>query len=294
MLGRTVFALLFLVVATQAGCRGSSAPGAPAANAAASALTSVTQPEGTLPFWLQFDLDPAHANARCGAPFTLHGVEDVQLTDLRFFVSEVVLLAADGTEHPATIQPIAPFQNAAVALIDMEDGSGRCVSGDADVHTTLQLWAPADIDFHGVAFSLGVPFAQNHADPMTAPAPLDRTAMHWTWQAGYKFIRAGFFSSVGPWQLHVGSAGCEGTVGDVIACSTPNRARIVLNGALGTASTIFVNPTALLPAAAMNPEAPRAVRDGCMADLGDEGCTESLAAMGVSPSPQQLFRLLVN
>lgn len=292
MLGRTVSALLFFVVAAHSGCRGSSATAPPAATEAASALTSVTQPEGTVPFWLQFDFDPAHPNARCGAPTTLHGVEDVQLTDLRFFVSEVVLLAADGTEHPATIQPIAPFQNASVALIDMEDGSGRCVAGDSDVHTTLEMWAPADIEFHGVAFSLGVPFAQNHADPMAAPAPLDRTAMHWTWQAGYKFIRAGFFSSVGPWQLHVGSAGCEGTVGDVIACSTPNRARIVLNGALGSIPTIFVNPAALVPAAAMDPEAARAVRDGCMADLGDEGCPEALAAMGLADTPQQLFRLM--
>ncbi|PJN92728.1 metallo-mystery pair system four-Cys motif protein, partial [Amaricoccus sp. HAR-UPW-R2A-40] len=41
----------------------------------------------------------------------------------------------------------------------------------------------------GLAFEIGVPFDLNHGDPTLAPAPLDLTAMFWTWRGGYKFLK---------------------------------------------------------------------------------------------------------
>ena len=44
--------------------------------------------------------------------------------------------------------------------------------------------------YTGLLFTVGVPFALDHVDAATAPAPLNFTAMNWVWQAGFKFIRS--------------------------------------------------------------------------------------------------------
>ena len=37
-------------------------------------------------------------------------------------------------------------------------------------------------------FELGVPFEQNHTNPLTAQAPLNVSEMFWSWQLGHKFF----------------------------------------------------------------------------------------------------------
>jgi len=80
----------------------------------------------------------------------------------------------------------------------------------------------------GLRFTLGVPFVLNHADPDEAEPPLDQTAMHWHWLAGYKFLRAGVRKDDATTYLHLGSTGCSGRIGAVTGCKEPNRPAIAL------------------------------------------------------------------
>lgn len=59
-------------------------------------------------------------------------------------------------------------------------------------------------------FRLAVPFAENHANPLTQPAPLNNPEMFWTWQTGHKFMRFDLKqkNSNANWAFHLGSIGC--------------------------------------------------------------------------------------
>ena len=140
------------------------------------------------------------------------------LTDLRFYASDIELLAADGEAHV--------LQN--LALIDLESGLGACQNGTTEVIARV-AGSVTTTEFKGVRFTLGVPFEQNHADPLKAAPPLDDPAMHWHWRSGYKFLRAGVRTQSDGFWIHVGSAGCEGTVRNVTGCRFPNRVTVELH-----------------------------------------------------------------
>lgn len=147
------------------------------------------------------------------------GCEDEQmaLTDLRFYASDIELLANNGEAH--LLQDLV--------LIDLESGLGSCQNGTTDVITRFAGSVPTT-EFEGLRFTLGVPFEQNHADPLKAAPPLDDPAMHWHWRSGYKFLRAGVRTPSDGFWIHVGSAGCEGTVRNVTGCRFPNRVTVEL------------------------------------------------------------------
>ncbi len=83
--------------------------------------------------------------------------------------------------------------------------------------------------YRGIRFVVGVPFELNHANPMTADAPLDDAAMHWHWRSGYKFLRAGIDHVDDGFWIHLGSAGCEGTVQNISSCRFPNRVTVQID-----------------------------------------------------------------
>lgn len=149
------------------------------------------------------------------------------LTDLRFFISDLALLDDEGRARSVVLDDQYQWQQKDLALIDLEDGSNACQNGTADVHSSLVGSVPEG-DYQGISFTIGVPFARNHADPLTAAAPLDISAMHWHWRSGYKFLRAGIRAPSDGFWLHLGSAGCEGTTRNVSACRFPNRVAVEL------------------------------------------------------------------
>jgi uncharacterized repeat protein (TIGR04052 family) len=62
-----------------------------------------------------------------------------------------------------------------------------------------------------LSFTIGIPFATNHENPLSQPSPLNNPQMFWSWQAGHKFLR---LDAVGPdtnqsWAFHLGSVGCN-------------------------------------------------------------------------------------
>ncbi len=134
--------------------------------------------------------------------------------NLQFYVHDVELLDERGVGHPFRLVAREPWQSEQVALLDLAGGAGtprnevvRGTSDDAGKYT-------------GIRFTVGVPFDLNHANPLTAAAPLDRGPLFWTWQSGYKFLRADFDAS----SFHLGSTGCSSASAlrpPAQACSCP-------------------------------------------------------------------------
>lgn len=181
---------------------------------------------------IRFDAVLGGAPAACGTPATGVGepMTTLDLTDLRWFVSDVRLISGDGTEVPLTLTADGLWQLENLAMIDLEDASGGCANGTAPTNDRVIGTAPAT-DIAGIAFTVGVPFELNHIDAATAPSPLSGTSMHWSWQGGYKFIRLEATTEAGfGYRLHLGSTACQGEIGAITGCDNPNRVEVRLDG----------------------------------------------------------------
>ena len=60
-----------------------------------------------------------------------------------------------------------------------------------------------------VKFTLGVPFALNHENPIFQKSPLNVPSMFWVWRTGHKFLRLEMESEKDDWLFHLGSVGCQ-------------------------------------------------------------------------------------
>ena len=210
------------------------------------------------------------------------GPDGMTLGDLRFYVSEVALIAADGHAVPLALDAAPPWQSADVALIDLEDGTGACDSGSPAMHASLSGRVPAG-NYTGLQFIVGVPFAQNHADPALAQTPLDQTAMHWHWQAGYKFLRAGLRRGDDLSWLHLGSTGCEGRIGAITGCAKPNRMTVKLARFDATRDAVAIDVATLFD------DAPA---EGCQSEPDNQACPPILRHLGLVESPQDVFHVM--
>jgi uncharacterized repeat protein (TIGR04052 family) len=152
-------------------------------------------------------------------------VGGIALTDLRFYVHDIRLVTADNDERRLTLVEDPLWQSLEVALLDFESGEGRCTNGTEQVNDIIRGRAPPG-DYTGLKFRVGVPEHLNHADPLRAEAPLSYSFMHWHWQTGYKFLRAGLAREDDGFWIHLGSSRCERTAG---GCLSGNRPAVVLS-----------------------------------------------------------------
>ena len=68
----------------------------------------------------------------CSNEYTLGMVNTTaKITDLRFYVSDVSLIRADGQKVNVELENDGKWQNGTVALLDFEDGTGACANGNA-------------------------------------------------------------------------------------------------------------------------------------------------------------------
>jgi uncharacterized repeat protein (TIGR04052 family) len=214
------------------------------------------------------------------------------LTDLRFFISHLALLDANGRSQPIVLDDQYQWQQRDLALIDLESGSDACQNGTADVYAYLVGSVPAG-DYQGISFTIGVPFERNHANPLTAASPLDIGAMHWHWRSGYKFLRAGLRTPSDSFWLHLGSAGCEGTTANISSCRFPNRVAVELPDFLLRQHTIAVDLEALFAAVNLLDGEP----GDCSSGPSETSCGGPFSALGldfetgVTVGEQQVFSL---
>ncbi|MFC3031555.1 MbnP family protein [Pseudoalteromonas fenneropenaei] len=82
-----------------------------------------------------------------------------------------------------------------------------------------------------ISFTLGVPFALNHQNPLTQASPLNVPEMFWTWQQGHKFLRLALREEQTQWQFHLGSLACQSPsmMRAPDNCLVPNRISYTLN-----------------------------------------------------------------
>lgn len=196
--------------------------------------------------------------------------------ELRLYLHDFELVAADGQVAALRLADDGVWQNGALAMLDFENGSGNCRDGTAATRTKVVGTAPAGA-WTGLRFRIGVPFDLNHADPAVADPPVNLGRMNWGWRAGYKFIRfEGRDANGRRVSLHLGSTGCEGTIGDIAGCSRPNRARVDLADFDPVRSVVTFDLGQLV--AAMT-------RDGgdgaCMSEPDDPDCAALFPVLGL-------------
>ena len=201
---------------------------------------------------------------------------NVALSDLRFYVNNVQLVDSEGKAHDIRYATEFAWQNDAVALIDLEDGSGACRNGTPETYDTV-IGAIPNRDYRGLRFTVGVPFNLNHANPLTALPPLDDPDMHWHWRSGYKFLRAGIRTETDGFWIHAGSAGCEGTVGDISGCRFPNRIQVELPGFIPDEHGVAIDLAALIEGTDLEDEA----GSDCSSGPAEASCTAPFAALGI-------------
>jgi len=232
----------------------------------------------------------------CGQYYEGVGSNGATVTpsDLRFFVSNVALLAADGTPTPVVLEQDGVWQYRSLALIDLEDGTGGCRNGNAAMHAEIS-GTVARGNYTGLRFTLGVPFELDHIDDSTAPSPLNMTAMLWSWQNGYKFLRAEVSTrarqarsmakatgAVG-FPVHVGSTGCASTgpnSGPDHECKYPNRTVVTLPAFDATKDTVVFDMSKLLGRTDLSRNTQQTA-PGCMSFPSDPDCIGVMQALGL-------------
>lgn len=197
------------------------------------------------------------------------------LNDLRLFISEVSVVDASGNLFPFTLDEGTEWQNDGVALLDFEDGTGSCSNATPATNTSITGSVPHG-EFTGIVFTIGVPEALNHVNPVEQSGPLANTALHWSWMMGYKYFQLeGSLDETGLVLLHLGSTACMGTPPSDFMCSVPNRPRVELTGTDPTSTEIVLDLAALLAEST-----PVDNEVFCMAEQSD-ACAGLLAPLGL-------------
>lgn len=236
-----------------------------------------------------------------GAPFSCESSNPFHLTDLRLFLHDFRLVAADGQRTSLQLREDGIWQSGGAVLLDFEDSSGVCKNGTLETHTQV-TGLTRTTNFTAVEFRLGLPFEVNHRNPDKAPSPLNLTTMHWNWLGGYKFLRLGAQLADGRgYRAHLGSTGCDGTIGAMTGCRHENRALFrvegISDGEGGTRTIIFDVDRLLRGSDAVDASASTEDHGslGCMAEDDDPGCRAIFENLGLpssfnaNPPPATVF-----
>ncbi|MDH5674817.1 MAG: metallo-mystery pair system four-Cys motif protein [Myxococcales bacterium] len=235
---------------------------------------------GLSPIELHFDVRVGEQSLRCGERFGPIGEDGLQaeLLHLRFYLHDLYLIGADGKGQEITLAEDGRFQHDGVALLDFEDGSGRCEeSGNVSENHRIVGGVPAG-NYVGLAFKVGVPEAYNHEDPTEAAPPLDLLPMHWSWADGYKFLRIDAREQGGTsFNIHLGSTYCnfDESLGRV-RCERANRAEVVFKAFDPARERVVLDYGTLLEGIDVVAETP-----GCIAGGTPWICQPLMAAFGI-------------
>lgn len=281
--------------------------------------SSAASEEPTKPVEIRFAAEIDGSPFSCAQAYEGIGVTQstVEIADFRVFVTNLRLLAADGTETPLALEQDGKWQYENVALLDFSDGTGTCVNGTPQINTRVHGTAPEG-DYTGLAFDIGVPFSLNHNDPTLAASPLNLTAMFWNWQGGYKFINLDMATAGMPietvqttgdhaggsaderprargWSLHLGSTGCASesrTTPPVEACANPNHVSVKFAEFDPTSNMVVFDPAPVLAEADVDYNTPD-TSPGCMSFANDDDCVPVMSRLGLPfrdlPAGEQLF-----
>ena len=253
-------------------------------------------PDGPLAISIQFDALVDGAQFTCGQTYPGIGTSSTTITpvDFRFYVHDVALIDTNGSSVPVELIQDGQWQRENLVLLDFENGSGPCANGTAAMNDVVRGTVPAG-EYTGVRFTLGVPEDMNHADQTTATAPLDLTALFWSWNAGYKFLRIDHTSEAQPngWFVHLGSTGCAPSGDPTVpatSCRNQHRPTITFDAFDFETQRIEADYARLLAGSDLTGNTgPK----GCMSFPNDPECTEVMPRLGLdyegTPTGGQTF-----
>ncbi|MBF2051975.1 MAG: metallo-mystery pair system four-Cys motif protein [Candidatus Sericytochromatia bacterium] len=256
----------------------------------------------------------------CGKSYANVGTSGSVLTplDFRFYVHNLRLVNAAGEAVPLQLVQDGKWQHQNLALLDFEDKSAGCSSGNPDTNFVVKGKVPAGT-YKGLNFTLGVPFELNHQDMNRAASPLNLSSLFWNWRGGYKFTRIDFASTGQPngYSIHLGSTGCTGMgttstmrvqhgdedhgavtgsesqVSPPAQCMHPNRSEVTLPDFEPTQYTVVADLGQLLRASNIDVNQPDTA-SGCMSGPDDTDCQGIFQQLGLpfgdsSAGPQGFF-----
>jgi len=259
---------------------------------------------------LRFAAEVGGAPFACGESYSSVGTSAASITpaDFRMYLSAVALLDAEGKAVPLTLEQDGIWQYQDVVLLDFEDGSGPCQNGNAPTNLSVRGSVP-DGDYRGLQFTLGLPFALNHADNLLAASPLNLSAMFWNWQGGYRFFKvdlagmgggmmmrdaaAGGHGGGGGFLVHLGSTGCASaasTAAPTVACANPNLVSASFPQFDAATDSVVVDLADLLQFSDVTINTPE-TSPGCMSGVTDPECAGVFRGFGLDGSGQKLFRV---
>ena len=268
------------------------------------ALLHLGDPPAAQRVTLRFDARVGDRRLACGESYDGIGRSRTRITptDFRMYVHDVRLVTPDGREVPLALDRDSTWQDGQVALLDFEDGTGPCRNGTKGVRREIRGQAPAGT-YTGVRFRVGVPFEQNHGDLTRQRAPLDLTAMFWTWRTGYTFVRmdARVESPVERLFFHLGSTRCvrDDSAADATLppdrCLDSNRPAVALEDFNPARDTIVTDLAQLLAESRLDSNQVNTAK-GCMSGETDLDCDPMFAALGLpfgsrAGGPQRVFRV---
>lgn len=257
----------------------------------------------------------ANTAVNCNTPLTGMGRPGVsaQLTDLRFYLTDVQLVNDKGVAVPLTLSKNDwQYSDAtgSVALIDLEDAQGACASeGTAATNAVVTGTVPYGT-YVQLKATVGVPEKLSHSDVMAAPAPLNSMAMAWSWQSGRKFAKIeldpaggvvatnsdGTASPVSTYNLHLASTNCTGPGDGTDTCAKKNLASFSLDFNPNT-QQVALDLAQLFSTSNITTNQNGAV--GCMSATSDLDCPGLFAQFGLdltsggqAAAAQQVFRVI--
>lgn len=238
---------------------------------------------------ISFAVGANNTEWRCGEALVLGTTSaSFELSDARFFVHDVELIAEDGSSVALATENDGVWRRNGVTLLDFEDGAGACSSGNPGLNTSISGTVPPGT-YDGLRFTLGVPFDENHQDAAVAEPPFSYSAMFWNWQGGYKFLRLEGETAAGNGnRIHLGSTGCEGTVTNITGCSHENRSEIELRAFEHTTDTVFLDLAQLFASVDLETNTENTPL-GCMSTMDDPDCVALFDALGLGDTEQTAF-----
>ncbi|WP_437881220.1 MbnP family copper-binding protein [Pseudomonas sp. LRF_L74] len=240
---------------------------------------------------ISFDLQANGQSSRCGVPLGLLGHDHKQayLHDARFYIQDVALIRRDSVRVPVALQR-SDWQNEQVALLDFEDATGGCSGGTPETNQQIVGSVPGG-DYVGLSFTMGVPQSLNHTSTELEGAPLDVTAMGWSWQVGRKFAKIEVDPQEGvervdgsraaTWYIHLGSTGCSGNpvTGETVSCLRSNRIPLHFEVFNPSHDIVVLDLSSLLAGSEIGQDQGMAV--GCMSGPDDPECGAVFQNLGL-------------
>lgn len=219
----------------------------------------------------------------------------IEPKDFKMYIHHLRLIDGAGAEVPVALTQDGAWQLEDIALLDFEDQTGTCTNGTSQTRLVVEGTAPAGV-YTGIRFVMGLPFDRNHGDATTAPSPLNLTTMFWSWNAGYKFLRADFNSTglPGGFNIHLGSTGCNGASGTSVPtlCAQENLVEYTFTGFDPAAQVLVADLAALLAATDVDVNT-ATTAPGCMSSPSDPECTAIFSRLGLpfngNPAGTQQF-----